>query len=228
MLGRPLFSKAQSTTLTQSTSLPLVSSIVDSSGEITLGEHAIISRFVLLSKLNAESSIPTTPTSVVARLLFTSDYIDVAEKLLSDLYAVLYCKDGRVLAYHKSFSDFILDQDYSHNFWCNQAMHHRVLANACSRYMKDGLCFNIANIPSSFVLDVDNPMLGDAVEENIPPVLKYSARNWSYHLSAAASIISDGLHDNISNFLQLRALFWIKAMNPGLRGLCVFNASNSA
>ena len=87
--------------------------------------------------------------------------------------------------------------------------------------MKDGLCFNIANIPSSFVLDVDNPMLGDAVEENIPPVLKYSARNWSYHLSAAASIISDGLHDNISNLLQLRALFWIKAMNPPV---CVASA----
>jgi len=159
-----------------------------------------------------------TSTSVVANLLFTSDYTDVAEKLLSNLHAVLYCENGEVLTYHKSFSDFILDQDRSGKFWCNQAMHHLVLADACFRCMKDGLRFNIANIPSSFVLDVDNPMLANAVKENIPPVLSYSSRNWSYHLSATASI---GLHDSISDFLQLRALFWIEAMNLlGLRGLC--------
>ena len=162
-----------------------------------------------------------TSTSVVADLLFTSDYTDVAEKLLSDLHAVLYRKHGRVLAYHKYFSNFIFDQDCSGNFWCNQAIHHRLLADACFRCMKDGLRFNIANIPSSFVLDVDNPMLADAVEENIPPVLEYSCLNWSYHVSAAASIIPDGLHGSISEFLQLRALLWIEAMNLlRLRSLC--------
>ena len=162
-----------------------------------------------------------TSTSVAADLLFTSDYTDVADKLFSDLHAVLYREHGRVLAYHKSFSDFIFHQDRSGIFWCNQGMHHRLLADACFRCMKDGLRFNIANIPSSFVLDVDNSMLAGAVRENIHPVLDYSCRNWSYHVSAAISIIADGLLHNICNFLQLRALFWIEAMNLlGLRGLC--------
>jgi hypothetical protein len=161
-----------------------------------------------------------TSTSVVADLLFISD--DVAEKLLSNLHAVLYCGEhGQVLTYHKSFSDFILDQGRSGNFWCNQAMHHRVLANACFRWMKDKLRFNIANIPSSFVLDVDDPMLEDAIKKNISPVLNYSCRNWSYHVSSAPSINPDGLHDGLSDFLQLHALFWIEAMNLlRLRGLC--------
>ncbi|PPQ95166.1 hypothetical protein CVT25_013300, partial [Psilocybe cyanescens] len=162
-----------------------------------------------------------TSTAVVANLLFTSDYTDVAEKLLSDLHAVLYREDGRVLAYHKSFSDFIFAETRSSNFWCDQAKHHRLLAESCFRSMKDGLRFNIANISSSFMLDVDNPGLAAAVKENIPLVLSYSCRNWSYHLSAAAPTIPDGLHDSISDFLQLRALFWIEAMNLlGLRGLC--------
>ena len=162
-----------------------------------------------------------TSTSVVLDLLFTSDYNDVVDKLLSDLYAVLYREHGRVLTYHKSFSDFIFDQHRSGIFWCNQVMHHRVLADACFRCMKDGLRFNIASIPSSFVLDVDNPMLADAIRENIHPVLEYSCRNWSYHVSAAASIIPDGLHDSISKFLKLRALFWIEAMTLlRLRTLC--------
>ena len=161
-----------------------------------------------------------TSTSVVADLLFT--YADIAEKLLSNLHAVLYCGEhGQVLTYHKSFSDFIFNQGRSGNFWCNQETHHRVLANACFRRMKDGLRFNIADIPSSFVLDVDDPMLEDAVQKNIPPVLNYSCRSWSYHLSAVASIIPDDLHDTISAFLRLRALFWIEAMNLlRLRGLC--------
>ena len=161
-----------------------------------------------------------TSTSVVTDLLFTSDHNDIAEKLLSDLHALLYREHGRVMAYHKSFSDFIFDQDRSGIFWCNQGMYHRLLADACFRCMKDGLRFNIANIPSSFVFDVD-PMLADAVKENIHPVLEYSCRNWSYHIAAAASIIRDGLHDSISEFLKLRALFWIEATNLlGLRGLC--------
>ena len=168
-----------------------------------------------------------TSTSVVADLLST--YTVVAEKVLSNLHAVLYCdKDDKVLTYHQSFSDFILDQGRSGNFSCNAAMHHRDLAKACFGWMKDGLRFNIANIPSSFVLDVDDPMLTDAVEENIPPILAYSCRNWSYHLSAVASIIPDILHNSldelygsVSEFLQIRALFWIEAMNLlHARGLC--------
>ena len=161
-----------------------------------------------------------TSPSIVADLLFPSGYTDIGEKLLSDLHAVLYRQHGRVLAYHKSFSDFIFDQNRSGNFWCNQAMHHRLLADACFRRMKDGLRFNIADIPSSYMFDID-PMLAVAIKKNILPVLEYSCRNWSYHVSAAASIIRDGLLDSISDFLQVRALFWIEAMNLlRLCGLC--------
>ena len=166
------------------------------------------------------STAERTSTSVAANLL--SAHNDIAQKLLLDLHAVLYCgEQGQVLTYHKSFTDFILDRGRSGNFWCNQAMHHRVLANACFRCMKDGLRFNIANIPSSFVLDADDPMLEDAVKKNIPPVLNYSCRNWSYHLFAVTSIIADDLHGTILDFLKLRALFWIEAMNLlRSRGLC--------
>jgi len=162
-----------------------------------------------------------TSTSVISDLLFTSDYTDVAKKLLSDLHAVLYTEDGRVLAYHKSFPDFIFDQARSADFWCDQAMHHRLLTDSCFRIMKDGLHFNIANISSSFILDKNNSTLADAVKTNIPPVLSYSCRNWGYHLSSATPTTPDYLHDTLSEFLEIRALFWIEAMNLlGVRGRC--------
>jgi len=162
-----------------------------------------------------------TSTSVIADLLFTSDYTDVAETLLSYLHAVLYTEDGQVLAYHKSFSDFIFDQARSDDFWCDQGTHHRLLTDSCFRIMKGGLRFNIANISSSFTLDANNSTLADAVKTNIPPVLSYSCRNWGYHLSSSASTTPDHLHDTLSYFLEIRALFWIEAMNLlGLRGRC--------
>jgi len=164
-----------------------------------------------------------TSTSVIADLLFASNYTDVAEKLLSDLHAVLYTEDGQVLAYHKSFSDFIFDQARSDIFWCDQAMHHRLLTDSCFRIMnlKDGLHFNIANISSSFMLDRDNSMLADAIKMNIPPVLSYSCQNWGYHLFHAAPTTPDHLCDTLSDFLKIHALFWIEAMNLlGLRGQC--------
>jgi hypothetical protein len=84
--------------------------------------------------------------------------------------------------------------------------------------MQAGLRFNIANIPSSFILDRDNATLSEAVERNISPVLSYSCRNWDYHLLGVASTDLDA---TLSEFLELRVLFWIEAMNLlGSRGLC--------
>ena len=166
-------------------------------------------------------TIERTSTSVIADLLFTSDYTDVAEKLLSALHAVLYTEDGRVLAYHKSFSDFIFDRTRSNDFWCDQARHHHYLIDSCFRIMKNQLRFNIANISSSFMLDKDNPTLADAVKMNIPPVLGYSCQNWGYHLSSTALATPDHLRDTLTDFLEIRTLFWIEAMNLlGMRGRC--------
>ena len=87
--------------------------------------------------------------------------------------------------------------------------------------MKLGLRFNIANIPSSFVLDSDNSILSDAVKQNIQPFLSYSCRNWDYHLCAVETRDMAPLCKTLSEFLKLRILFWIEAMNLlGLRSLC--------
>ena len=165
-----------------------------------------------------------TSTSLVAKLLLPPDktnstlsHTEIADGVLKSLHAVFYTENDKVLTYHKSFADFIFDQNRAKKFWCDQAKHHRLLIDSCFRVM-DGLKFNIANIESSFLLDRDNSALPNAVKQNITPALSYSCRNWEYHLSAAASIDSDALCDTLSKFLQLRVLFWIEAMN--LLGSC--------
>lgn len=148
----------------------------------------------------------------------------VTNNVIHRLHAVLYCENDKVLWYHKSFPDFLFDQTRSGEFWCDPSKQHRRLTDACFSVMKGKLKFNIANIPSSFLFDRDNPTLSNEVGKNIPPVLNYCCRSWSQHL---VSIVK-GPHqqlahllDTLSDFLQLRILFWIEAMNLlDVRGLC--------
>jgi len=173
---------------------------------------------IVTSLLTGDSDSDTA--SVVESNTAVGD-TSIADDVLRRLYAVLYTENGKVLWYHKSFPDFLFDKGRSKDFWCNEAEHHQRLTESCFRVMEAGLRFNIANIPSSFILDRDNSTLSDAVKQNIPPVLSYSCRNWDYHLSAAASTDLGALCHTLSEFLELRVLFWIEAMNLlGSRGLC--------
>ncbi|TEB30781.1 WD40 repeat-like protein [Coprinellus micaceus] len=163
-------------------------------------------------------TVERTPTFVVAKLLEledpdgSTDSTNPADDVVSSLHAVLYT-DGNhvVLSYHKSFADFIFDKTRSGDFACDQPSRHRLLTERCFHIMNASLKFNIANIPLSFVLDSENPDLQNEVQRNISPDLSYSCRSWSRHLTLTqppfpiVSILSD--------FLQLRVLFWIEVMN---------------
>jgi hypothetical protein len=159
--------------------------------------------------------------SSATNLLFKEDpketdpafsYTTITNHVFECLHSVLYVEHDKVFSYHKSFPDFVFDQARSGEFWCDKAKHHRHLTDSCFRVM-EGLRFNIANIPSSFIFDCDNPTLAGEVERNILPALSYSCRNWNYHLSATKLTPSDSLNETLSKFLQIRALFWIEVMN---------------
>ncbi|KAF6742254.1 hypothetical protein DFP72DRAFT_1179432 [Ephemerocybe angulata] len=176
-----------------------------------------------------------TSTTTVASLLFPKDptegntpglpssTVELVNDVLSRLHAVLYTGENQlVLSYHKSFTDFVYDQDRSKEYCCNQEALHECLAEGCFRIMKAGLRFNIANIPSSFLLDSENTELVEQVNCNITNDLAYSCRQWGFHLSVATPATeSESLVPMLSEFLQLRALFWIEAMNLlGCMGTC--------
>ena len=162
-----------------------------------------------------------TSTSTVAALVAGNDN-EVAKAILDDLHAVLYTQDDRVFWYHASFPDFIFDPARSNFrigegdflFSCNEPAHHKLLGEACFDVMKSGLRFNMGNITSSFLFDRDNAVaLSAQVDQNISAVLRYSSHHWTHHLPSPQSINTDNLRCCISDFLQIRILFWIEAMN---------------
>ena len=162
-----------------------------------------------------------TSTSLAAALLSKSDATAIA--VLNDLYAVLYCKDGQVLWYHASFPDFIFSQTETRSTFeldgrrismSNKAHHHALLTKCCFDVMKS-LRFNIGDMPSSFVLDAEDPGVTQRIETNIKAVLRYASQYWAHHLALTDETNADGedLGDCITEFLRIRILFWIEAMN---------------
>ena len=170
-----------------------------------------------------------TSTSIVAALVLDGDD-EAARAVLRDLHAVLYTQDDRVFWYHTSFPDFIFTPARSSfridkkdfTFSCNELAHHSFLGKSCFSIMKSetsGLRFNMGNISSSFLFDRDNTVaLSKQVNQNISAVLRYSCCHWTHHLPSPQLINTDHLCCCISEFLRIRVLFWIEAMN--LLGLC--------
>ncbi|TEB33595.1 WD40 repeat-like protein, partial [Coprinellus micaceus] len=124
---------------------------------------------------------------------------------------------GVISIYHASFIDFLTDQQpatsASSPWTIDRPTAHTMVAEHCFRIMNAELRFNIANIPSSFILDCDNPYLPTEVAQNISPHLCYACLGWSQHLSM---IIPDPMHPLVailSSFMQLKVLFWIESMN---------------
>ena len=160
-----------------------------------------------------------TPASLTAALLSESDETVIA--VLSELHAVIYCKDGQVLWYHASFPDFIFSQTRSTFMACSQAQHHALLTKCCFDRMKESLRFNIGDITSSFLLDAEDPKLMQRVDTNIESCLRYASRHWAQHLAQTDQKNGQDLGDYITDFLDIRILFWIEAMNLlGSSGQC--------
>ena len=173
-----------------------------------------------------------TSASIVAALVLDGDD-EAARAVLRDLHAVLYTQDDQVFWYHASFPDFIFSQARSNFridkkdfiFSCNEPAHHILLGESCFCIMKSekfGLRFNMGNIKSSFLFDRDNTIvLSEQVNQNISAVLRYASRHWAHHLPSPQSINAKNLCCCISEFLQIRVLFWIEAMNLlGLNNQC--------
>jgi len=156
-----------------------------------------------------------------------SDMVEKAELVVRDLHAVLYVKDDRVLWHHTSFPDFIFDQSRSRfevpdisgtgghivDLSCDRKPHHALLTRSCFRVLKSNLRFNLCDLPSSFLLDSEVPDLDRRVKEKISDVFEYSCRYWAQHLARTTSDDYESPQNYIRDFLSVRVLFWIEAMN---------------
>jgi hypothetical protein len=206
---------------------------LSSDGETVLGIDALYTQIVrdAVPKQHRKSRLPllhniisalqplTIPVHAELVAINTDDKdVDAAKHFIGALHAVLYIRDGRVYTYHKSFSDFILDEKRCGvQLACNLGVQHAVLSHSCLRVMTASLCFNICDLTSSYLFDSEVENLEQLVEENIlsNAGLEYACRYWTSHLVGVPTIGSDArdLQEKLHDFGLEKIIFWIEAMN---------------
>lgn len=139
-----------------------------------------------------------------------------------------------------AFWDFLVDPQCSG--WLHidvERMHqvHAHLAAYCLDVMSKHLCFNIADIPTSFVRNANIPDIQKRVEQNITPLLSYCCRLWPVYVYIA--LLGHAVLPSLVPFLENRTLQWLEVMSltqsspkealaPLLNGVvCVFRVSRS-
>jgi hypothetical protein len=145
--------------------------------------------------------------------LLKLDDIDGAQSALKPFRSIIHVSEssGLVSTFHASFPDYMLSLKRSGEFFCDLATHSELLARRCFEMMAGSLHFNICNIESSFVFDVDVPGLADRVDAIISQQLFYACRFWGDHLEQART--SNELRPLIDDFLSQRLLFWVEVLN---------------
>ncbi|KIM63729.1 hypothetical protein SCLCIDRAFT_116601, partial [Scleroderma citrinum Foug A] len=113
---------------------------------------------------------------------------------------------------HASFYDFLTDQSRSGGYFVGEfdIQMDIVVASLC--VLREGLCFNICGLQSSYLLNSEVPDLAETVKAKIPPHLSYSCRFWDKHLQATKfdCVLAEHVKDIVRNE---RVLFWFEALS---------------
>ena len=113
---------------------------------------------------------------------------------------------------HASFSDFLTDQSRSGDYFVGEADIQMDIAVASLCVLCGGLCFNICDLQSSYLLNSEVPDLAERVKAKIPPHLSYSCQFWAKHLQATKfdPVLAEHVKDIVGNE---RILFWFEALS---------------
>ncbi|KAF9528032.1 hypothetical protein CPB83DRAFT_855213 [Crepidotus variabilis] len=134
--------------------------------------------------------------------------------IVERLRSVLHLQDGDdglIAPFHASFPDYLTTKDRSKDNHFDERCEEEKMATRCFDIMKAELKFNICNLVSSFVFDKDVPDLPERVKKNISSALSYGCRYWENHLAEAE--LTEGLWNQLNEFLTTRLLFWMEVLN---------------
>ncbi|THU86866.1 WD40 repeat-like protein [Dendrothele bispora CBS 962.96] len=138
--------------------------------------------------------------------------VEVANATIQGLQSVLCInkEDNKVYTFHASFPDYIFSAERNKENHCDQIVHQALLEKACLGMMEQKLCFNMCNLPSSFLLDKEVEGIKKRIAENIPEELEYCCFFWAYHLGKCT--VDEAVISMLETFISKRMIFWIEAM----------------
>ena len=111
---------------------------------------------------------------------------------------------------HASFYDYLVSCKEM-PWYIDADKQKSYIVSKCLERMGDLLRYNICNIPSSFVFNIDVPDIDNLVSRNIPPFLGYICCNWARHLQDIS--YSRKLHRQLRSFVYNQLLFWFEVLS---------------
>jgi hypothetical protein len=112
---------------------------------------------------------------------------------------------------HASFHDFLTDERSSGEFFIDLSKTQRDLAFSSLQVMKDGLCFNICDLKSSYLPNSEDPGLQERIQKSISPHLSYSCRFWTSHVRSTA-FDKELAREVKLLFHHERVFFWLESL----------------
>ena len=113
---------------------------------------------------------------------------------------------------HISFAEFICDPNRCGDlFAIHRSTHDRIMALSCLQIMRTTLRFNICQLETSHVRNVDVPDLASRIVKFIPAHLSYSCRFWADHLQTI--IVEAEVLEAVRDFICERLLLWLEILS---------------
>ena len=137
--------------------------------------------------------------------------MDTTSGLLSYFRSLVRYERGQpITIYHTSFYDYLISCE-GKPWHVDPFVQRAYIASKCLERMGDLLKYNICNIPSSSVLNLDVPDIDNRVTRCIPPFLKYIGCNWIHHLQDVS--YSQHLCSKLRSFVYNQLLFWFEVLS---------------
>ncbi|KAG8792121.1 hypothetical protein FRC12_007121 [Ceratobasidium sp. 428] len=160
------------------------------------------------------SSRAPLPIADLGRLLSKRVSTNTLRTVVAALGSVLYeygGPGGPVRVYHPSFEDYITDRARSEGFYIDLRHYNGLLAECSLRTMLAELRFNICELETSHILNVDVPSLAQRVQAAVPGYLQYSCLHWYSHIAQSEI---DFIADKLELFIFGDSLlYWIEVLS---------------
>ncbi|EDR00229.1 uncharacterized protein LACBIDRAFT_314561 [Laccaria bicolor S238N-H82] len=134
---------------------------------------------------------------------------------ISQLSPVLLISNtGHLHICHQSFTDFLLDQKRSKNFWVDSQKHSLCFAESCLKYMSAKLKFNFFDLKTSHILNKDVPNLMDHIKNVKSTALDHASHFWAIYLQKYCDqTLQWQIMNEMEQFLREHLLHWLEIMS---------------
>ncbi|EJD02336.1 uncharacterized protein FOMMEDRAFT_157552 [Fomitiporia mediterranea MF3/22] len=159
--------------------------------------------------------LPATALHAFVPSLFE---LDELSQTLQELGSVITAESqtDAIRVCHPSFLDFVGNRDRAGVYWMDSSVLDMRMAEGCLNIMISGLKFNICNLETSHLSNIEVHDLAERINECIPQQLQYRCMYWLDHLSRSrvdACCTGSIEQKLIRVFCQTAPLYWLEALS---------------